>query len=261
MRSNIFISLSRQIGAFWLISSLALCPRLASADEPHVTPYRPTISNPAELPVPGWIDAELGWQYSRGGEVGHRQNIPYVLKFGFSEDWGMLLGGDGYVNQFDPGGRVRSEGYGSFAGLLKHRLTWNDDIHFGLEAGFSHRSLDGGITDYLVNGIYSQDIGPVRLDVNTMLTHAGDSNPGQAPWIGSWAVALGFPLYGDIGGAIEFAGAHQDDAPAFSQFLATLNYSVHPRLVLDIGFAAGMTGASQDMAFFAGMSALLWRVF
>lgn len=244
-----------------LVLWLTLSATPIAAEEPRTTPYRPTVSNPAELPLPGWIDAELGWQYTRERDGGHQQQVPYIFKFGFNEDWGLLLGGDGYVNQVERGASVRREGYGSIAALLKHRMTWNADIHFGWEAGIAHQNLDGDVTDYLLNGIYSHDLGPLRLDVNMMLTHAGAIDPGLAPWIGSWAAALGFPIHGKLGGAIEFAGSHQDGARATSQFLATLNYAVHPRLVLDVGFLTGLTSEAPDIALFAGLSVLTWRAY
>src|SRR5437016_3240382 len=41
---------------------------LLAADEPAATPYRPSVSTPAALSEPGWLEGELGWQRTSGGD-------------------------------------------------------------------------------------------------------------------------------------------------------------------------------------------------
>ena len=204
---------------------------------------------------------EAGWQYIEGGDYRHRNHFPYVLKYAFDEDWGVLVGGDSYISQLEKDEIFSNEGYGSIAAQLKHRITWNENLHFGVETGLAHRVMDGGVTDGILNGIYSHDIGPVRVDINLGLTRLGENVPGQSPWIGAWQLAVGFPLDGDFGGAIEVSGYHQTGEPAFTQILGTLNYALHPLVVLDTGIALGTSQAAHDVSIFNGVAILLWRVY
>ena len=38
----------------------------SAEDQPSVTPYRPSVSTPAILSAPGWIELEAGIQRDRG---------------------------------------------------------------------------------------------------------------------------------------------------------------------------------------------------
>ena len=240
---------------------LALLAPGPLAAEPAATPYRPTISNPAELPEPGWLDAELGWQYVAKGANVRRHSMPYLLKFAFNEDFGLLLGGDSYVSQVEQKDSSANDGFGSVSGFAKARFEVNETSVFGLELGAAHQSFEGGTADFIANGIYSQDMGPVRLDANLSFSRLGVIDDGEGRYPVGWAVALGFPIAGQWGGAIEFAGSYRRGADPFAQFLATANYTWHPRVVFDFGVATGLTSASQDITVFAGVTALLWQVF
>ena len=67
-------------------------PALAAGSEgtPSVTPYRPSVSTPAALSAPGWLEVEVGALRARGSEDSRRDSLPYSLKLAFSEDWGFV---------------------------------------------------------------------------------------------------------------------------------------------------------------------------
>jgi hypothetical protein len=53
-----------------ILIALTISARLSTAiaaDEPSTTPYRPTVSTPANLSEPGWLEVEAGGQQTRGG--------------------------------------------------------------------------------------------------------------------------------------------------------------------------------------------------
>jgi hypothetical protein len=76
----------------------ALPPAQAENKEATATPYRPTISNPAELSEPGWLELELGWQRISGGSDKRRDSMPLTAKLAFSDDWGVLVGTEARVS-------------------------------------------------------------------------------------------------------------------------------------------------------------------
>jgi hypothetical protein len=75
-----------------LVTLLAAASHLAIAKDsaPAATPYRPSLANPAELPAPGWLEFEAGWQRLSGGEDPRRDSLPVMAKLAFSERRGAF---------------------------------------------------------------------------------------------------------------------------------------------------------------------------
>ena len=66
---------------------LAFLPGTAWAanDAPSTTPYRPSVSTPAALSAPGWLEIEAGWQHDDSGGA-RRDSIPLTFKLAFDKD-------------------------------------------------------------------------------------------------------------------------------------------------------------------------------
>ena len=83
-----------------LVCAAALfCGLIATAtadDAPGATPYRPTISNPAELSAPGWLELEMGWNH-QNNRSDRRQALPYTAKLALDEEWGILVSGEAFI--------------------------------------------------------------------------------------------------------------------------------------------------------------------
>jgi len=159
---------------------IAACSLPALADEgPPVLPYRPTVSSPAQLPAPGQLELELGGQSIKTNEQ-RRDSVPYQLKLAFSENWGILLCGDAYVWQRNPGNRI--SGFGDTSLTLKRAFLLDESTAFGLE--FTSRmpsgkgDLGSAKADYTVNVIFSKDIGDFHLDMNLNTTRIGAPDAG-----------------------------------------------------------------------------------
>jgi hypothetical protein len=65
-----------------LAARAAICPVALAGwtnafadDSPSVTPYRPSVSTPAALSAPDWLEIEAGGQSSRGDDPARRQNL------------------------------------------------------------------------------------------------------------------------------------------------------------------------------------------
>ncbi len=247
------------------LAGLALAPFAAQADAPDatVTPYRPTVSNPAELPVPGWLEAEFGGLRVFGADHSRADSVPWLLKYAFDADHGLLLGGDAYVAQDAPGS-ASLHGVGDTSLAWKQRFDAGPAGAFGLEAGVTlpsaRRGLGVGKPQWQANGIYSRDLGAAHVDVNLGLAHAARHAAGSSAWQQAYAAALSWPLGSQWGGALEVSGAHQRGLPAQAQALAALNYNVSPRVVLDAGAARGLCHQAHDRSVFAGATVLLGRL-
>lgn len=234
-------------------------------DQPAVTPYRPTVSNPAALSQPGWLEMESGWINNTQNDQTTRGSLPYTLKFAFTDDLGVLLGGEAFIDQTDTAG-AHLTGAGDTLLLLKHRWATNggNDAALGLEYGFKAPSaktdLGSGKTDYLVNAIYSTQRADNTIDLNLNLTQLGAVADGEAAQQWGWAATWSRPLNDTWGIAAELSGYTRQGSDPASQFLAALSYASSRRVVWDAGLASGLSQAAPKWSLFAGVSVLLGKL-
>src|SRR4051812_1440755 len=95
-------ALAAVIGAV-LAALTAVVARAAAADDdsPSATPYRPSVSTPAALSAPGWLEVEAGLQHDHDSAVVRRDSAPLTLKLAFTPDWGVRIGADAWVRSRD----------------------------------------------------------------------------------------------------------------------------------------------------------------
>ena len=234
-----------------------------AAEEPSATPYRPTVSNPADLPLPGWLEFEVGGLRAKGGELARRDSFPYLFKLAFTPDWGLLLGGEAHVAQIDFDGN-RLGGAGDTQLFLKRRFAVNDESAFGVEAGLKVPTAKGGIgsekRDYILNGIYSRELGPYHLDLNVSVTRLGAIGENEGRVLRGWAAGLSRELNDRWTFGAEVSGTTRHGVSDTAQFLVAASYGYSKRVVFDAGAAFGLNRASPDWALFAGVTVLLGRL-
>jgi len=246
------------------IAALA-CLGAAHADDdggPAVVPYRPSVSTPAQLSTPGWLELEAGGlRAGDGGAV--RTTLPYTLKLAFTPDWGIRVGGDAWVHQ-DVGGGSRNS-FGDTSVVLKRRFAVDDASAWGLELGETFPTAKGdvgiGHAQTTINGIFSSDFAPGwHTDINLNETHVTASNePGG--WQAGWAAAVSRNLSDAWGVVGEFSGTHQAGTPDMLQFLAAASWNQSPAAVFDFGAARGLNEATPHWQIFAGVTLRLGKLF
>ncbi len=253
--------------SFGLIASLALLgmsvSTLATAvEDVSTTSYRPTVSNPAALSAPGWLEVEMGMHQQLPGDGSRQTSLPYLLKYAVSPDFGILLGGDAHVTLTDADG-TRTRGQGDSTFLLKHRWGLGSGDEAGLEWGFKSPTaisgLGSGKTDYIANGIYSTRVGAHTLDVNLNATRLGavEAGTGLIRW--GWAAALSHPLDAHWSLSAELSGAARRGTTADNQMLVAMAYAPNNRVVIDAGMAVGLSHAAVNRTCFIGVSFLLQK--
>jgi hypothetical protein len=232
-------------------------------DEPSVTPYRPTVSNPADLSAPGWLEAEFGGLRTFGEDHSRSDSVPWLLKYALDENYGLLLGGNAYVSAQAPA-VSRQSGVGDTSLEWKQRFPLSDKTAFGIEAGViaptAAHDLGAGKPVWLVNGIFSADLGALHLDLNLGDAHASAHDAASSPWQTTWAAAVSWALSEKWGAAFELSGTHQRGAATTSQALTAINYNLSRRVSLDTGVAYELTRAAHDRSWFAGATVLLGRM-
>ena len=243
-----------------------LAPAIAAADddEPSAVPYRPSVSTPAALSTPGWIEIEAGLLHEHDGSPASRDSVPATIKLAFSPDWGVRVGADAWVRQRDDAGH-RTSGIGDTAAVVKRRFAVDDANAFGLEAAVvlptARRGLGEGQAAYGVNGIYSGDFGRWHTDINVVATRSGDVDAGTSrlQWLGAASLSTAIDeRWGVVG---ELSGTNQQGVDATRQLLVAASYNVSKRLVLDAGAARSLRSGTPVWSAFTGFTWLAGRVF
>ena len=233
-------------------------------DGPTAVPYRPSVSTPAMLSAPGWIEVEAGLQHQHDGPSARRDSLPVTLKLAFTPDWGVRVGSDAWVRVHD--GSQRDNGFGDTGIVVKRRFAVDEQQAFGLEAGVvvptarSGLGSGSGKADYGINAIYSADFGAWHTDLNATATRLGavDAGSGRVQWAGAAALTRGFDAWGVVG---EISGSRQSGEDSSRQLLGALSYSVSKRLVIDAGVARSLRSGPPQWSAFTGFTWLAARLF
>ncbi|MEO8936299.1 MAG: transporter [Burkholderiaceae bacterium] len=261
--------------SFATLASCALMPAFAAAagddDRPDAVPYRPTVSTPAALSAPGWLEGEFGGLYLRHRHADdgpeRRSSLPYTIKFAFTEDWGIRVGGEAIVHAAVVDGSHET-GFGDTAIVAKRRFEIDKASAFGLEAGVTIPTAKpalasgSGKPDWSINGIYSADLpGGWHADVNLLDTRSGSRQGDQSRWQTLGAIAMSRPLDDRWTAAAEISGTHQHDANGTAQVLGALSCAIRRDIVIDFGTAHGLNRATPTWQAFAGVTVLLGKVY
>ncbi|MED5618097.1 transporter [Ideonella sp. BN130291] len=244
---------------------LALLATAAHADdEPAVTPYRPSVSTPAALSAPGWLEVEVGLQSDHAARSARRDSLPYALKLAFTPDWGIRLGGEAWVRQ-DAGAGERLSGVGDTSLVLKRRFAVDEARAFGVELGATlptgHHAVSSGKSDYTLNGIYSADVGSLHTDLNLAATRLGRVEGGASRLQALWAASLSGSLTERWGWVGELSGTQQRGVEATRQALVAASYTVSKTLALDAGLAHSLRAGDGQWSVFCGFTVLTARLF
>jgi hypothetical protein len=248
----------------WYLTCVALLSAGAasaadSPDELQATPYRPTVSNPADLPVPHHLEWEAGGYAGRDPGDARHISVPYLLKYAFTDDFGLLIGGESFVVDRSSGDTAR--GWGDTSVTMKFHHAVSESTGIGLEAAVAlptaSHDLGTGQTDYTLNGIASTEVLQCAVDINVGYTRLGRPDPGTSRDVVSWAVAASHDVAAKWGFAGELSGINQSGAHGTAQFLSALSFSATPTLVFDGGALLGLNRDSTRYGVFTGVTMLV----
>ena len=254
------------------LSSQGLC---AQSDDvkPEAVPNRPTVSTPAALSAPGWLEAEFGGLHARDlhpdADPARRTSLPYSLKLAFTEDWGVRIDGEASVRRSANDGARDTGGLGDTTFVVKRRFAIDSRSDFksafGLEAWLavptSRRGLGtgSGKPDYTINAIYSADFGDWHSDLNLLNTRVGAIDAGEGRWQTLGAIAWSRRLDDRWGVVGEISGTHQRGASGTAQALGAFTYAIRRSAILDFGVAHALNRATPTWQAFVGITVVLGR--
>lgn len=251
--------------AFVAVCFISSLPSARAEDKDVMaTPYRPTLSNPADLSEPGWLEMEFGSQRIKGGNDKSRDSYPVLAKLAFTADWGVMIGSELDVKRTDMD-NVLYKGGGDTVLTIKHRIpTEIEGTAWGIEAGYksptANDTIGTGQADYILNGIFSKDISGHHLDLNLGVVRIGGVLNDIDIYQYNWAAAVSRNLNEIWGVFGELSGTYQRGMPSQSQLMAGVTYNYSKRIILDTGASSGLTAASQEWSVFAGATILLGKL-
>jgi hypothetical protein len=222
---------------------------------PPVTPFRPSVSSPAQLPAPGQLELEAGFLRANADDGG-RNSLPFLFKLAFSEQWGLLVGGDAYVSTRDEAGN-RARGIGDTFVELKRAFLVDKETAFGIELNVklptASTSIGSGKADFTLNTIFSKDFGKLHMDANANVTRLGAPEAGTGHNQLGLSASFSTELAEHWGADVELSGTHRPGADNTAQLLVAATYSPTKRATFDIGVAHGLNAASGNWSLFGGM--------
>jgi hypothetical protein len=240
--------------AIMTASTLSLA---AENEGDSVTPYRPTLSNPAELSAPGKLEIEAGILKTRAASE-RQQTLPYTAKLAIDQQWGVMIGGDALIRNSNSAEQKSGQGDTNFT--LKRYFAGSEkaSIGYGLEAGFkaptARKGLGSGQADWTLNSIISLDLSDTwRLDSNLGVTKLGRHSIDEGGHSTLFATALSKSI-GPWTPAIEWAEIRQQGVNSKRQGLIAVTYLVTRRLAVDFGVARSHQGELASNALFMGFS-------
>ena len=226
----------------------------ADAGFEPITPYRPSVSSPAQLPAAGQIEFEFGGLRQRTDDA-RRSSTPYLFKLAFTKEWGLLVGGEAQVWQ--RGGDDRAQGLGDTTLTLKRAWIVDDASAVGMELGVklptAKDAIGSGKTDWSVNTIYSRDFGPVHMDANLNALRLGRVDAGTSRTQFGASASFSTALSDHWGITGELSGTRRSGAEHGTQVLTALSYSPSKLLTIDMGVARAMRPTPATTSLFAGV--------
>ena len=238
--------------ALRLLILLSFCGFVLAQDELTAVPNRPTVSTPAQPVQPGTLETEWGVDASAS-----ERDINGLLKFGASKNFELRVTNNPFVFTANSG----ADGVGDTGVGFKYRFKQDSRLQPSLAFMYmaklptSGDVLGSGEVDHAITFLASKDLGKHHFDFNTVVNLLGRSQGGFDHDILN-ALAWSHPVRGKWGVTAELSGVSSQNVftPASAQVLASAIYTVRPRLVLDCGMAARITGEIPDATFIAGFT-------
>jgi len=246
----------------------ALSAQEEKADEVAANPARPTISTPATITPPGYLQFETGMLgANRSPEFSSQQGLNEVIKLSFSRRFEFFAASGPFVHS-----RVLGQGTNGTAEVF---LGLQGVVHRGegsnptVAVSYSRRIYGGDTPDLDLGSprnsvllLASADVKGFHYDLNGMFNEVieGTTHRGQF----GQSLSVSHPITGRFGISGEVWHFTQPflRSNAVGNLWA-LSYTARPTLVFDGGFNRGLTSTSTRWEYFVGFTYLLphkfWR--
>lgn len=263
---------SRPFGGNLLAPAPAPAPaRQQQEEEDEIKPSRPGVATPAEIPKPGVLQFEFGYDSNfRAREVRAEHALPLTLRYSAAKRLLLHADFDAVRSETDEQTRERATGIGDtrvgFQVVALEDTKEHPALAFAyfvkLPTADEEKGLGTGRFDHKLVGLLSKKFGETDLDVNVAYLLVGrEGGPGWEHG-GQAAFSVSHDFKNRFGFEAELSGQSLDDVQPRGVFaLGALHYKAGPRLVFDAGARFGLNPEAPHVGFFAGMSVGVTRPF
>jgi hypothetical protein len=233
-------------------------------DAPAANPGRPTVSTPATLTSPEYLQFEVGGiGAEKSGGFANRFSLEAVAKLSLNRRFELIAAAEPFAVA-DIGESTRTSTGDFFAGVqaLVHH---GEGLHPSVAVSYFRRLYSGSAPDFDIGSsrqsallLVSFDAGKFHVDTNGFVNEQiSDSGAVHRAQFGQ-TLSISHPLIANTGLTGELWHFTQpfDRANAAGLLIAP-TYNVSRWLVIDVGFNRGLTATSTRWEIFAGFTYLL----
>ncbi|HEX8145740.1 MAG TPA: transporter [Pyrinomonadaceae bacterium] len=257
---------ARQAGPFVgnLLPAASQQQQQSAEEEKEVKPSRPGVANPAEIPEPGVLQLEFGYDSNfRAREVRDEQTLPVTLRYSAAKRLLLQLDFDAVISETDGRTRVRSTGFGDVRVGFQFVAAEEGEGHPALAFAYfaklptadESEGLGTGRFDHKLVGLLSKKVGETDVDFNAAYLLAGEEGGPGREHGGQAAVSVSRDFKNHFGFEAELSGQSLDDVqPRGLYALGALHYTKGRRVVFDAGARFGLNPEAPRFGLFAGMT-------
>jgi hypothetical protein len=238
--------------------------RRPQEDEGEVKPSRPGVANPAEIPEPGVLQFEVGYDSNfRAREVRAEHAAQFTLRYSAAK-WLLLHADvDAVESETDASTRARETGVGDtrvgFQVVAREGGEGHPALAFAyfakLPTADESKGLGTGRFDHKVVGLLSWKVGETDVDFNAAYLLVGEGGGPGWEHGGQGALSVSRDFENHFGFEAEVSGQSHDDVQPRGVFaLGALHYKAGPRLVFDAGARFGLNPEAPRVGLFAGLT-------
>lgn len=232
------------------------------ADSIVANPNRPTVANPADITQYGVLELEYGWDRVWPSRDVHQTSTGGLLKFGLLCDIELRWTTTSFLSDTDHD--VSQQGVGdNWLGpqiRIRKQSKLAPTLAFSyavkIPSASSDQGLGSGRVDHSLTFLVSKDLAHIHFDFNATQFWIGRQGTRGFDLNDQFNLAFSFSIHGPLQFTGEFYGDTElnHNTPEFTSSLWAATFTLSPRLVIDGGFEAGLTGGGPRRHAFAGIT-------
>jgi Putative MetA-pathway of phenol degradation len=235
----------------------------AVAQDEHINPDQPDVTNGTHIVSTGLMQVEFGGIYIHNTSDQHTGGTPFTVRVGLTDWIEARIGADGLLTQTIDG--VRATGFGNLQVGAKLRLWAKPGgvpvmsvlPTINLPTASTDKGLGSGRADFAIAVLTGTDIGPrSHIDVNYGIASIGSDLglPRYSQHLLSTSISAAATARWNPYIEVFWFSRTEADQTSETSFDGGAIYELGPRLAIDGGVQAGLSGPSAGFAVFGGLS-------
>ena len=242
----------------------SLTQQQPSKEEEEIKPSRPGVANPAEIPGPGVLQLEVGYDSNfHAKDVRSEQSAPLTIRFSAAKRLLLELSLENVKSQIDEQTRTRTTGAGDarigfqVVGLedTKDHPALGLAYYAKIPTADEEKGLGTGRFDHKLVVLLSKKLGEADVDFNVAYLLVGKECESGWEHGGQGALSISRDFKNNLGFEAELSGqSHNDVQPRGLFALGALRYKAGRRLAFDAGARFGLNPEAPRFGLFAGLT-------